>query len=194
MKLLLATNNRGKLARYQRLLKDCQIYTPNDLGIEKVEVIEDGSLQENAIKKAKAYLGKTDLPILANDTGFYVEGEGLIEAPKRLAIGSEDLSEEEIYKKIISFWQNIAKKYGGEVDAYWVDVFALVKPDGSVKTAEAHREVLLTDKVFGQSHINFPMRSLYICKDTNKPAVEHTEEEERQELEPIMKALIDILC
>lgn len=199
MKVLVATNNAGKVERYRKLLRDTDIelVTPKDLGIETIDVEENGkTLAENAELKARAYFGKTDLPILANDTGFYVEGEGLVEAPKRTALGErseKEMTEEEIARALLEFWKGIARKYGGEVDAAWPEVFVLVLPDGSSRTVESRREILLTDKDFGPLHLTMPLRPLYISKMTGKPAIQHTLAEEDYELTPVRDALVSLL-
>lgn len=198
-KILVATNNAGKVERYRKLLRGVAItlVTPKDLGIEIIEVEENGkTLAENAELKARAYFGKTDLPILANDTGFFVEGEGLVEAPKRMALGKrreKELSPEEIARALLDFWKGIATKYGGQVNAAWPEAFVLVLPDGSARMVESRREVLLTDQEFGPLHLTMPLRPLYISKATDKPAIQHTEEEEDYELTPVRDALISLL-
>ncbi|MFA6251382.1 MAG: non-canonical purine NTP pyrophosphatase [Candidatus Paceibacterota bacterium] len=201
MKILLATNNKAKIERFKRLIKvidsNIELLSPSELGIEIINIEENGNtLMENAELKARAYLGKVDFPILSNDTGFYVEGEGFIDAPKRKALEGLDennLSEEEISKKLLNFWKDIASKYGGKVDAAWVEAFILLLPNGEVKKSESRREVILTNQEFGTPHINFPVRALYYSKITNKPAVLHTEEDEIVELKPAIDAISKIL-
>ncbi len=200
-KIFLATNNHGKIERFKNLLMQVQnnleIYTPHDLGIASLDTEENGkTLSENAIIKAKAYLGKVDMPILANDTGFYVEGEGLVETPKRIALEENDeqiLTKEEIAEKLLNFWKEVATKYGGKVDSAWVESFALIDTDGSIKTADSRREVILTNHEFGKAHIQMPVRALYYSKTTNKPANLHTSEEEIIEMKPVIDALRAIL-
>lgn len=194
LEILLATNNQGKIDRYRRIVKKIDpsivLHTLSDLGIERVEVEEDGDLEENARKKAAAYLNKTKLPVLANDAGFFVKGVGLVKNPKRIAldVNEEDLSKEEIYDKVLNYWKDFAEKNGGEVDAAWVDAFAVCLPDGTFCEEGARREIVLTNKVFGETHIQFPIRSLYISKITNKPAALHNEEDEILETQPIIEA------
>ncbi len=200
-KILLATNNEGKIERFKNLLKHVdptmEVYTPKELGIETLDTPETGTtLEENAEIKARAYVGKTDLPILSNDTGFYVEGEGLVETPKRTALGEADertLTKEEIAEQLLRFWKEVATKHGGEVDAAWVEVFVVMYPNGQVRKAESRREVLLTDREFGVAHPQMPVRALYYSKDTNKPAIQHTAEEEMLEMKPVREALIKVL-
>jgi hypothetical protein len=199
--IFLATNNHGKVERFKKLLAcinpDIKIFTPIDLGLETINPEENGKdLRENALIKARSYIGKVPMSILSNDSGFWVDGEGLIEAPKRIALG--DLKEEEVTKEqkrdlLISFWKGIATKYGGKVDSAWVEEFAFITPNGVEKTAGARREEILTNEEFGVSHIELPVRAMYISKATGKPAVLHSEEEELVELKPLTDAITSLL-
>jgi inosine/xanthosine triphosphate pyrophosphatase family protein len=201
MKVFLATNNDGKIERFKHLLTQVrdgiEVFAPKDLNIEPIEVEENGkTLEENAVLKAKAYLGKVDMPIVSNDTGFWVEGEGFVPTPKRSALGETDekkLSKEEVAKKLLEFWKAVATKHGGKVDAAWIESFVAVYPNGEVKICESRREIILTDQEFGTPHIQMPVRALYISKITNKPAIQETEEEEFKEMFPVIDALKKVL-
>ena len=201
MKIFFASNNEGKQERFKRLLKlavpDVELLSPSELGVDVLDVEEDGATHgENAEIKARAYFGATDIPILAHDSAFYVEGEGLFGAPKRVALGGvpeKDLTKEEFAEKVSSFWKGIATKYGGSVDAAWVDAFVLIYPDGKIKKSCCSREIVLTNQEFGKPHLQMPMRALYYAKATNKPAILNTEEEEFLEMKPIVDALKDVL-
>jgi hypothetical protein len=199
MKILVATNNPEKMERYRKLLRDAdvELLTPAELNIEPLDIEEVGeTLAENAELKARAYFGLTDLPILANDTGVWVDGEGMVTAPKRIALGDrneKDMTKLEIAEALMEFWKNMARKYGGEVDAAWPESFVLLMPDRSLKKADSRREVILTDRQFGPIHLDMPLRPLYISKVTGKPAIEHTREEEDAELAPVREALLSLL-
>jgi hypothetical protein len=136
------------------------------------------------------------MPILANDTGFYVEREGFIDAPKRIALDGvkEDvLSKEEISQKVLKFWKGIATKYGGKVDAAWIESFVVVFPDGKIVEENSRREVVLTSQEWGIPPLQMPVRALYYSKSTNKPAIQHTHEEEIIEMRPVIDALTRVL-
>ena len=201
MEILLSTNNQGKIDRFKKLLKHIdsgiKLHSPKELGIKVFQVEELGAtLAENAELKARAYFAKTDMPILSNDTGFYVEGEGFVIAPKREALGEfgqKILTEKEIAEKLLNFWKGVASKHGGEVSAAWIESFAVIYPDGNIKRADCRREIILTNREFGKSHIHMPIRALYYSKTTNKPAIQHTEEEEILEMKPVIEALTEIL-
>jgi len=200
-KVLLATNNKAKIERYENLVKiaglSVLLETPKSVGIEIIDVVEDEkTLEGNALKKARAYFGKVEIPILSNDTGFWVDGEGLIDAPKRVALQGEDenaLSIEEKGKLMAQFWKNIATKYGGKVDAAWIEAFVLIDTKGIVSTVHTKREVVLTNQEHGKTHPQFPIRALYYSKATGKPSLQQTKEEEMLEMKPIVDALKELL-
>jgi XTP/dITP diphosphohydrolase len=74
-KLLIATNNNGKVKELQELLKDTglELITPADINLT-LEVEEDGiTYAENAIKKAIAFARASGLITLADDSGLEVD-------------------------------------------------------------------------------------------------------------------------
>lgn len=74
-KLLIATNNKGKVEEIRDLLKDLDInlVTPADVGL-KLDVVEDGkTYAENAGKKAVAFAHASQLISLADDSGLEVD-------------------------------------------------------------------------------------------------------------------------
>jgi len=74
-KLLIATNNKGKVKELQDLLKDLNIelVTPADINLN-LEVEEDGTTYaENAAKKALAFAHASGLISLADDSGLEVD-------------------------------------------------------------------------------------------------------------------------
>jgi len=74
-KLLLATNNKGKLREYKQLFKDLpfELVFPAEVGIN-AEVNEvGGSLEENAQLKATTLARESRLMVLADDSGLEVD-------------------------------------------------------------------------------------------------------------------------
>ena len=74
-KLLIATNNKGKVKELQDLLKDIgiELITPADINLN-LEVEEDGTTYaENAAKKAIAFAHASGLISLADDSGLEVD-------------------------------------------------------------------------------------------------------------------------
>jgi XTP/dITP diphosphohydrolase len=78
-KLLIATNNKGKVREIQAILGgpdiglDIELVTPADIGLE-LDVKEDGqTYAENAVKKALAFSAASGLTALADDSGLEVD-------------------------------------------------------------------------------------------------------------------------
>ncbi len=74
-KLLLATNNPGKVREMQALLDDLgvQLYLPADLGLH-LHVTEDGqTYAENAARKALAFARASGMIALGDDSGLEVD-------------------------------------------------------------------------------------------------------------------------
>ncbi len=74
-KLLIATNNKGKVKELQDLLKDTgiELVTPADINLN-LEVEENGTTyDENAAKKAIAFAHASGLVSLADDSGLEVD-------------------------------------------------------------------------------------------------------------------------
>jgi XTP/dITP diphosphohydrolase len=77
-RLLIASNNAGKIAEFRDLLRDCgwRIVSPTDVGLE-IEVQETGeSYADNARLKAEAFCRASGLAALADDSGLEVDALG----------------------------------------------------------------------------------------------------------------------
>ena len=74
-KLLIGTNNRGKVEEYSRLLNNLPIVftTPQQERITGDPNEVGTSFSENALIKAQYYASKTGLPTLADDSGLEVD-------------------------------------------------------------------------------------------------------------------------
>ena len=75
MKLLLASNNKGKLRELQAILADLplELVTPADINLD-LDVFEDGATYaENASKKALAFAHASGLVCIADDSGLEVD-------------------------------------------------------------------------------------------------------------------------
>jgi XTP/dITP diphosphohydrolase len=74
-RLLIATNNRGKLAELRHIFQGlpCEIVSPSDIGLD-LDVPETGStFEENATIKSIAFAEASGLLTLADDSGLEVE-------------------------------------------------------------------------------------------------------------------------
>lgn len=95
-KLLLATNNQGKIKELCELLRmsGAELLTPQELGLD-LEIDESGrTYMENATKKARAFAKESKLFCLADDSGLEVEAldgaPGIYSARFSPKIGAND--------------------------------------------------------------------------------------------------------
>jgi XTP/dITP diphosphohydrolase len=74
-KLLLATNNRGKVREYRSLLKNVplELVTMDEVGITTVVDETGETMEENAMLKATLLAGESGLLTLADDSGLEVD-------------------------------------------------------------------------------------------------------------------------
>lgn len=72
-KILVATNNKGKLKEIREILKDYELLSLKDINCQ-IEVEEDGeTFEKNALKKAEDISKKTDMPCIADDSGLCID-------------------------------------------------------------------------------------------------------------------------
>ena len=136
-KLLIATNNQGKLKEFQELLTDLNIelITPSQIQID-LDVIEDGlTYAENATKKAIAFAQPSGLISLADDSGLEVDALDGAPGLYSARYGSPDggkLSDSERRKFLISKLKNFPHPWTARFRA----TVAIAKPNGTLQLTE----------------------------------------------------------
>lgn len=135
-KLILATGNPHKVMEIRDILKDLpvDVLSKDDIGLKDFDVVENGNtLEENAIKKAKALKGKVDGMVLSDDTGLFVDylnGEPGI----RSARYSEPNPTPE--KNIIKLLKELNGVPMEKRTATFITVIALITEDGRTITVK----------------------------------------------------------
>lgn len=72
-KILIATNNKGKLEELKKMLQEYEILSLKDVGCN-IEVVEDGqTFEENAKKKAREIYEATKITCIADDSGLCID-------------------------------------------------------------------------------------------------------------------------
>jgi XTP/dITP diphosphohydrolase len=139
MKLLIATNNQGKLIEFQELLKDINIelITPAQIGLD-LDVIEDGhTYAENATKKATAFAQASGLISLADDSGLEVDALNGAPGLYSARYGSQDgkkLSDAERRKFLIQNLQDKPRPW----TAHFHATVAIAVPSGDIHLTEGN--------------------------------------------------------
>ncbi len=111
MKLVIATNNQGKVREIKEMLEPIG-YEPvslKDAGIE-IEVVEDGeTFAENAHKKAKAVYDICRCPVVADDSGLEVDFLGGAPGIYSARYAGEDATDEQRIQKILDELDGVDK-------------------------------------------------------------------------------------
>lgn len=152
MKLLIASNNKGKLAEIKEILggQYSDLLTPADIGLD-LDVDEDGdTFRANATKKAIAFMQAAGMDALADDSGLCVDALGGLPGvhSARFAGGhGDDQANNDL----------LLAKMEGRKDrrAQFVSCVVLARTDGTVLSAQAESEGLILDAPRGQGGFGY---------------------------------------
>ncbi|GAB4329540.1 MAG: XTP/dITP diphosphatase [Dehalococcoidia bacterium] len=134
-RLLLATNNPGKLREFVRLLDDIpfEVVTPHDLGIAlEPEEIAD-SYAENAAAKARAFAAAAGCLALADDSGIEVDALGGEPGPRSARFGGPGLDDAGRTRLLL---EKLAGVPDERRSARYRAVVAVASPEGEVRLFE----------------------------------------------------------
>ena len=135
VKLLVATNNPGKVREYEELLTGLpfRVTYPAQEGID-LEVEESGAtFEENARLKALAFARASGLLTLADDSGLEVDALGGAPGVYSARYAGPGAGDADRYRKLLG---ELAAVPEGRRAARFRCVIALAWPDGTVRTVE----------------------------------------------------------
>lgn len=135
-KLLIATNNPGKVREYEALLADLQVPLevtfPTQEGLS-LQVNESGeTFEENAWIKALAYSQASGLLTLADDSGLEVDALAGAPGVRSARYAGSEATDADRYRKLLDALADVP---AGQRSARFRCVVALAQPDGTVYTA-----------------------------------------------------------
>lgn len=112
MKLVLATRNRHKIAEMRAILGDLSVEL---LSLEELAAIPEvaeagGSLEENALEKARAVREATELSALADDSGLEVDALGGQPGVFSSRFAGEGATYEDNNRKLLSLLSGIPRE------------------------------------------------------------------------------------
>lgn len=177
--ILFATTNESKSKRFQKglLEKEIETLNLNDVEIHK-EVEENGTTAiENALLKAHAYAGATNLPTMAMDDTLYLENVPADKQPGMYVrrVNGRRLTDEEM----IEHYTNLVREYGvdDKIVARWVYGMALIVDGKEYTYTWSNHDFYLTTTPTKKIHPGYPLDSISINKKVNKYFTELTEED-----------------
>ena len=178
-KLLIATNNQGKIKELHELLDgmDIDLVTPARIGLD-LDVIEDGlTYAENAAKKAVAFAKESQLISLADDSGLEVDalnGEpGLFSARYGSTDGNR-LSDSDRRKYLIQNLQGTPQPWTARFHA----TIAIAFPNGDTHLAEGWCEGEIIPEERGAG--GFGYDPIFLLPELGKTMAELTMDEKNR--------------
>jgi XTP/dITP diphosphohydrolase len=143
LKLLLATNNPGKVKEYRALLQSLpvELLTPKDVNIN-VDVAETGATYaENARLKALALAKTSQLVSLADDSGLEVDALNYEPGIRSSRYAGPGASDEDRVKYLLRKLKSVPLN---KRTAHFVCVIAIATPEGKVETCTGACAGLIT--------------------------------------------------
>lgn len=175
-KLLIATNNKGKLAEYLELLKDLpfELTWPEKEGLKLKVEEKTGSYRENAIAKAVTWAKATGLITLADDSGLEVDALGGAPGPVSARYGGLE-TDRERYELLLKKMEGIPWP---QRTARFRCVIAIAYPDGEVHTFEGVMEGLIALEPKGEH--GFGYDPVFFLPELGKTVAQLTLEEKNR--------------
>lgn len=153
-KLLLATNNRGKVNEYRSLLSDLpvELVTPVELGIT-TEVEETGeNLAENARLKAAILAAESQLLALADDSGLEVDALGGEPGVLSARYAGENASDEDRVNYLLAKLEDVPED---KRSARFRCVIAIATPGGEVDLCSGECRGFITFEPRGEKGFGY---------------------------------------
>jgi XTP/dITP diphosphohydrolase len=153
-RLLLATNNPGKVREFRRLLEGVvpEIVSPDELGIA-LSVDEHGeTYAENAALKARAFAAAGGCAALADDSGIEVDALDGRPGPRSARYGGPGLDDVERTQRMLDELSEAPPKGRG---ARYRAVVALAWPDGRLERFEGTWEGLIGYEFRGEGGFGY---------------------------------------
>ncbi len=168
MKVLIGTNNAGKIKKYSEILEELNIEycTLKDLNIN-IDIKETGNtVEENSLIKAKTYYKATKMPVIADDSGLKLDN-----FPEEMQPGiyvrrhnGKELTDEEI----IELYSKEIEKIGGETTGTFNIAITVVDNKGKEYTKVTKHDRLFVSKPCEERIKGYPMNSLIYDKEKKK--------------------------
>ena len=183
-KILIGTNNAGKLGEFKKFLStiSVEIIFPKDIGLKIYPPENASTYKENSEIKAKYFAKKSGLPTISDDGGIeidFLSGGPGIKSRRYFGKNGLEATDEEIIEKML----RIAKKMPDDKrGARFVDIVSLAFPDGKVWSVYAEVKGIVPKKPLLKNLKGYPYRSFFYLPQIKKyyHEADLTEEEEKE--------------
>jgi XTP/dITP diphosphohydrolase len=168
-KLLLATNNKGKIHEFRSLLTGIpyELVTPVEVGV-KLEVDESGgSYEENARLKSLAFHRASGLITLADDSGLEVDALNGEPGIRSSRFAGEAASDTDKVHYLLSLLKDVPLE---KRTAHFVSVIAITLPDGKMKIRSGKCYGIITEEPRG--NLGFGYDPIFYFPELHKTMAE----------------------
>ena len=178
-KIIMATNNTGKINELKKYIKGYEIVSQNEAGIIDLDVEENGNtFEENAIIKAnsiKRYVKNSY--IIAEDSGICIDALNGYPGVKTKRAAMEELKKDVTDEQRNSFILEKMKKNSNR-KVVWQTVIALIEENGKLTTFSGEIEGKIVYEAVGKNGFGFdPI--FYIEEEKRTLAQMSSEEKEK---------------
>ena len=175
--LLIATHNQGKLAEYKLLLKNFPISLASlkDVGIAEHAEEHGETLEENARIKAEFYAARTNLALLAEDTGLEIDALHGNPGNRTRRWPGYEASDEELIAYGLKKMERVPDEKRG---AQFRVVLALKLPNKELVMAEGVLRGVIAKQAISKIIPGLPFRSIFYIPSVGKMLGELSSEEE----------------
>ena len=150
--IILATNNKGKISELKEILKNNEVISLKEAGID-IEVDEDKETFEgNAIKKATEISKLTGKVCIADDSGLCIEALNGFPGVKTARFLGENATQEERNNYILEKMNGIEKEHR---KAKVITCIAMVKPNEEEKVYTGILEGYIANEKRGDNGFGF---------------------------------------
>lgn len=152
MDIVIATNNKGKLAEIKKILSGHNVLSQNDVGAF-VDVEETGTTyEENAILKAEAVRKFTDKIIIADDSGLEVDVLGGEPGLYSARYAGDGTTPDQGMDKLLKNLEGYSFK---EKTARFVSCIVAIMPNGETHSFYGECEGYIIDEKRGDNGFGF---------------------------------------
>ncbi len=171
MKLIIASNNKGKIKEFKKLLEPMgyEVFSQREADIN-IEVEENGTtFEENAAIKARAIFKLTGCATLADDSGISVDALGGAPGVYSARYGTPDLDDEGRTALLLKEMQNVPDD---KRTARYVAVIHFIKENGEEISVRGECEGKIGYEPVGENGFGYDPVFIY----GDKTFAQHTEE------------------
>ena len=189
-KIVLASNNKGKIREFREILQDKEIIPYGELGITEEPEETGKTFYENALIKARTIALKTGLPTVSDDSGLcveYLSGEPGIYSARYSGDENKETRDKSNRDKLLKTLSGVKTR-----DAKFCSSVVLFVPDGhdgKIISGYGETKGYILDKETGKNGFGYDciFYSYDLCKSFGLAA-----EEEKNAVSHRARAIADL--